>query len=701
MAEVVVSADAEDGLGLDARPRTGTSLGLTARETPATIDVLTQRQIQALGARTTEEALNRAPGVASTSNATSPGSLALRGFTGAGRAVVLLYDGVRPAEESFFTRVIDSWLFERIEVLKGAGSVDYGEGALAGVVNLVPKRARLDGSAFGGQAGYGSFGSWRAAADANVVVLDELAIRPVLSYQRSSGHVADTPSDLLAGTLAMTWAPAPDLLVELAVDYLHDDYDSAYFGTPLVPPGVAQAASDLVRSPDGRVLDRAIRDVNYNVEDGITESTTGWLRSGIRWQLAGGWTLSNDLHLYTSNRRFMNAEFFGYNPDSALVDRSTGIVTHDFEYWIDRATLRGDLSIGGLRNRIAVGGSYSDVDFFTERRFGSTSSVDLRSPARGSFPVGDDATIFPRRENRDNAVRTASAFAEDALSLTQGWLLLLGMRYDHVGVERASVDLNAMPLAAVPTERDFDEVTWRAGMVVDVLPDTQLFAQYSTAAAPPSSLLALTTDNAQFDMTRGSAIEAGVKSSLLAERLELTAAVFYIVQDDIVTRDPLDPAVSVQGGQQSSRGAEVSLSARPIEPLRVLLNYSQFDARLDDLIDDAGRDLAGNTPERVPERILNAFVFADAPVLPLTASVGVHHAGQYFTDNANTIRVGGHTTLEAALRYRLELGAVGADLTLRGRNLTNALYAGYTDISPDQLSIAPPRSVDVLLTATY
>jgi len=701
LAEVVVHAESTSALSLDSRPRTGSSLGLTARESPATIDVLTQRQIQDLGARTTEEALNRAPGVSAATNATSPGALSLRGFTGAGRAVLLLFDGVRPAEESFFTRVIDSWMFERIEVLKGPASVDYGEGALAGVINLVPKRARLDGAAFAGQVGYGSFGSFRAAADANVVVLDELAVRPVLSYSRSSGYVDDASSEYLAGTLGITWSPSDELVVELAADYSSDDYESAYFGTPLLPPGVAREPSGLVRSSDGRILDRSLRDVNYNVEDGITDSTTGWLRSGVRWRLADGWTLSNALHLYTSERRFINAEYFGYNPATALVDRSTGIVTHDFEYWIERATLRGDHSIAGLRNRVALGGSYSDVDFFTERRFGSTTSVDRRDPERGRFPVGDDPALFPRREDRDNAVRAASAFAEDALNLSEGWLVLGGVRYDRVSVDRASIDLNVEPPARTPTERAFDEVTWRVGSVFDVLPDTQLFAQYSTAAAPPSSLLALTPGNAPFDMTRGRAVEGGVKSSLFEQRLELTASAFYIVQDDIVTRSAVDPTVSVQGGRQSSRGGELSLSATPFAPVRLLVNYAHFDARFDELIDASGADLAGNTPERVPERILNAFVFIDTLVLPLTASLGVHGAGRYFTDNTNSIEVRGYTTFEAALRCRLELGQAATEITLRARNLTNTLHASYTDISPDQLTLAPPRSVDLMATVNY
>ncbi len=61
----------------------------------------------------------------------------MRGFTSG--AVSLLYDGVRQTTSSLVSRNLDSWSFERIEVLKGPASVLYGEGALGGTVNLVPK----------------------------------------------------------------------------------------------------------------------------------------------------------------------------------------------------------------------------------------------------------------------------------------------------------------------------------------------------------------------------------------------------------------------------------------------------------------------------------------------------------------------------------------------------------------------------------
>src|SRR5690606_3735822 len=104
-------------------------LGLTEREIPATIDVLTQDDLQLQGVRSAIEAMNAAPGVASGNLPGSVGSVSMRGFH---RAVNYLYDGVRLATSGTEMRNWDAWSFERIEVIKGPASVTSGEGALAG-----------------------------------------------------------------------------------------------------------------------------------------------------------------------------------------------------------------------------------------------------------------------------------------------------------------------------------------------------------------------------------------------------------------------------------------------------------------------------------------------------------------------------------------------------------------------------------------
>src|SRR5690606_23692556 len=101
-------------------------LGLSNRETPAIVDVLTQEELQNQGVRNVIEAMNAAPGLASGTLPGSMGSASMRGFH---RAINYLYDGVRMANSDVGVRNWDAWAFERIEVIKGPASVTSGEGA--------------------------------------------------------------------------------------------------------------------------------------------------------------------------------------------------------------------------------------------------------------------------------------------------------------------------------------------------------------------------------------------------------------------------------------------------------------------------------------------------------------------------------------------------------------------------------------------
>ncbi len=683
----------QEGANLDTASEAGTRLGLTVRETPAVVDVLTQAQMQELGAYNTMEAFNRMPGLTSANVPTSPGLVSLRGFSGG--AIGMLYDGVRPSTTAFFTRVQDSWFFDRVEVLKGPSSVMYGEGALAGTIDLVPKRAKLGSQETALQAGYGSFGSARLAADTNFPISSTAAVRAVASYSHSDGYVDDSPSDFYGASISLKWRPLERLTVDLAVDYFKDEYDSGYYGTPLVPRDFARDPTDIAKSADGRVIDKAMRDVNFNVTNAVIDSDTEWYRTKVSYEVSKHWSVSNHLDFYHSDRRFIDAEFYSFNSTTNLIDRSTGIVTHDFDYWIDRAVASGDYMLAGLRNRSSVGLEYSDMSFFTKRRFGDTTAVDPYNPDRGQFPVGDNPTIFPSRTNRDATIDNYAVFAEDALNLTKRLLVVLGARYDNIDFDRS--DLNVNSGAVTPINRNWSSVTWRAGMVYDLFPKTQLFAEYSTAIVPPGSLLSVAKAQTSFDLSTGQSVEAGVKSTFLDDRVDTTFSVYQITEDDILTRDPNDPTQIVQGGQQSSRGFELAVSAAITSQLRVDANYTALDAKFDKLIEAGGVSREGNTPPRVPEQVGSLFAYYTLTGIPMVLSAGVHHSGRYYTDNANTIQVTDYTTVEAAMTYRLSFG----EFTLRGRNLTDELYADYTDISSDMLTIAPPRSVDLTFTTHF
>src|SRR5690606_15188516 len=131
-------------------------------------------------------------------------SVSMRGF--GGNSVSLNYDGVHQPS-TMVTRNYDAFAFERIEVLKGPSSVLYGEGALGGSINLVPKKPELDRPAYQFMGQYGSRDTYRVAGDVNMPVGETVALRAVVSYAGSDGHVLRANKESLTANLGLTWRP--------------------------------------------------------------------------------------------------------------------------------------------------------------------------------------------------------------------------------------------------------------------------------------------------------------------------------------------------------------------------------------------------------------------------------------------------------------------------------------------------------------
>jgi iron complex outermembrane receptor protein len=694
--EVVVTGYADRQLLLDTEAKTGSRLALTLREAPAIVDVLTDVQILERGLRTSVEAFNAAPGVSSANVPSQPGVLSMRGFTS--DAISLLHDGIRLTTSSMVSRNQDSWGFERIEILKGPSSVLYGEGALAGTVNMVPKRARTDSSSVAWLVGGGSFDTARVAIDANTPVSESAALRFLGSYSNTGSSIDDNDFKTGGATLSGLWRPTDALTLELAVDYYRDDYDVSYWGTPLVPEGVARRPSDLVRTANGLVLDRSLRDANYNVTDGLTDSDATWVRSRVTWKMSDSWSLMNELNYYDSQRRWHNSEDYTFNATTGLLDRGTTLIEHDHQFWSDRAMLSSDATIAGHRNRFSIGAEYSSNDFRNPRRSGIAASVDAYGNERGRFPARDDVATFPGAGNRatgESYVDTAAVFAENAFSLTSSWLLVAGLRYEQIDLDRILTDLNVNTVTRF--DADYDPLSWRIGTTYDLAPKTQLFAQYSSAVVPVSTIFLMSAGSADFDLSTGESIEAGVKSSLWSERMDVTFSVFRIAQDDILTRDPANANITYQGGSQSSEGVELALSAAITKNVRLDASLAAIDAQFDELVEAGPADRSGNTPPNVAETVAGLFALYRFDSLPLTTSVGARYASHFYTNNANTIRVDGHITMDASLGLRVLAG----ELTVRGRNLTDELYAEWAGASATQVLIGAPRSFDVSFAGRF
>jgi len=149
---------------------------------PQGTSVTTRADIDARPYQLLPQILREEPGILVQQTTSAQASPVIRGFTG--QSNVYLIDGVRFNQSSWRTgpsqylALVNAGSVDRLEVVRGPGSVQYGSDALGGTVNVLPARPSLT---TGGVRASGdlaaSFGSAEksAAGDANVTVQGPLA----------------------------------------------------------------------------------------------------------------------------------------------------------------------------------------------------------------------------------------------------------------------------------------------------------------------------------------------------------------------------------------------------------------------------------------------------------------------------------------------------------------------------------------------
>ncbi len=129
-------------------------------QSAAVTTVITDKQIDSMGATQLHEILDTVPGIhASIQRVIGDYIYTMRGLpNGLGNQVLLMMDGVRytlPYKGSHLTGMeLPVEAIQRIEIIRGPGSALYGADAFAGVINIVTKKAGdLQGSELGGRVG--------------------------------------------------------------------------------------------------------------------------------------------------------------------------------------------------------------------------------------------------------------------------------------------------------------------------------------------------------------------------------------------------------------------------------------------------------------------------------------------------------------------------------------------------------------------
>ena len=697
--EVRERREQADALALDEPSQTGSRLGLELRDLPASVSVVTQEAIRISGARTALEAVENAVGMIGTVGVGSIPSYSTRGFTSGD--ITIMRDGIRQNTASQSSRPLDSFLFDRIEVLKGPASLLYGEGAIGGAVNYVSKQAsdRFEGEALL-SAGYwdsysGAFGAGGPTA------IESLSFRADLSRRQERGFVdrSNAQYDAIGGELR--WQPTVDTSVRFSGTVLDDDTES-YYGTPLVYDAIInQNGEQLVRRANTATdrlvnarIEPASRRENYNHLDNFARARNSFWRVIAETRLSPAWTLRNETYAATQDFDWQNTESTVWNPATRLVDRSSFfLIFRDDLQLGNRLDLRWDGTLRGRPNKFLIGTLYDDND--QDRNSGQ---VVPGSPTPASVPLtgfnpGFGPTVVPQK-TVNVLTRNRALYIENLFELTDRLALIGGMRYDRIDIDRTSF------IGAAPFSKRYEPLTGRLGAMYTLRPQVNVYASYSYAAQPVSQLVSLGAAQDEFSLQKGRQFEVGLKASGWDGRADATFALFDIEKRDLLTSSIVDGIrFNSQIGAQVSQGAELELSLRPAAGWRLAGQFAwNWAAKFKDFNENLGTGVisrSGNTPPNVPDVIAGVSIVREWA--DWRARAALRHVGERQANNNNGIQLDAYTTLDASLTRRWEQLSV----TLRGRNLTDREYAPAAAGGGLMLRLADPRSAELGLEYVF
>lgn len=639
------------GLGLKQMAQTGSRLGLSPMQTPASIEVLNRDAILRWSDVNLVAAVTRATGISSVAAPGNGGSaLAARGFSGHG-SVMQIYDGTRLYVGSGTVSFpFDPWLADRIEVLHGPASVLYGEGSMGGAINVVPKRPNPDGFEHELRLAVGNRGSRRAAIGSAGPLTSTLAYRVDLSYQERDGRVDDDEAESLAGAISLDWRPSEDWLVRLSHDYGWQKPET-YFGTPLI---------------DGH-LDQSLQEANFNVTDSRIRYRDEWTRLDIQWQLSEAISLRSLTYRLTSDRLWRNLETYTWQPANGQVLREFNIgIHHDQQQWGNRTHLNWNHELAGLENRLLIGFEFNRIDFRHSNNspYSGTSLVNPYSFDRGRFEYG---TGINRHFDSDSD--QYALFIEDHLQLSDRWSILLGLRSDRIEVSRRDLRNPSSDFS-----KSFDSLNGRLGVLFQWTPDRMIYGQYVTGTDPVGSLITTSSSNIEFDLSEGEQWELGFKQQFWQQRGEWTIAAYRIVKKDLISRDPNNPARRVQVGEQASTGVEVNLVLAPLDTLQVGFNLAALKAEYRDFnetVDGVVVSREGKVPTSVPERAANVWTRWEF-LSDWSVDANWHYVGKRYTNTTNTDDLPSYEVMDLGLHWQVRPDTL---LSLRVYNALDDVYA--------------------------
>jgi iron complex outermembrane receptor protein len=683
-------------------------LGLTVRQTPASVQVIDQQTMQQQGYRTTAETANGAVGVLSVDAAGAPAGFSMRGFTFG--EVNVLYNGISTGPQIFTSRTMDTANLAQVEFLKGPSSLMTGLDAIGGSVNYVnrqptsgPIKSELDlslDSLGTARTHYGSGGS---------TGVEGFDYRFDVVGSHLNGYIDDVDRNLTDVAAQLNYRASGEFKTFTAIDYKKDD-GHAYWGTPMVPTAFAGpnaiggvVSGNAVSTFDGSIIgpvtiDSRTLKTNYNVLDNSTGAEELWLRTGFEWTPAANVTVKNQTYYYQAQRHWLDSETYAFNTTTnATIDRDRFFVGHDQHLFGNNTDVVWDSILLGMDNRSAAQLAVSSNKLtFTETDFNApidvfpADTVDVINPDRGTF--GPIANAI-----RDKQLDTAALSFEDRLKLTPWFALIGGLRFEHITLDSTGLNFDGSIPTDVVFSKTWNPVSYRAAFTFEPVRDLVFYGMTATAFDPAAANVFSIAPGKSVELTEARIYEAGVKQLLWDGRAEWTFAAYDITRHNVYVQ--ITNAVASLAGEVDTKGVELNAAVRPFDGWTLWGNLAVTQAQYKDF--DA---FTGNTPSNVAPLIINAGASYrwNHWRWPVEVGGAVRYVGPRFVFEDDATTMDAYTTADLFAFVDVpgrDLGVPALDharVGFRVRNIADRVYAAFSDPGlPDQVYLGAPRTYEV------
>lgn len=523
---------------------TATPLGLTQRETPQSVSVITSQRMEDQGLTTIQQTLAQVPGVQTNTLGTELGGASARGyafrnyqFDGVNTFVEVLGGGAVPS-----STVADMAFYDRIEVLRGASGLVTGVGDPSGTINMVRKKptAEFQGSA---EASLGSWGDKRSVIDLSSALNASGSVRGrlIAAGQDAESHIDNygRKKGQIYGVVEADLTSTTRLTAGIEHERTKVKGQGSYVGFPLWFSDGSR--TDLPVSFTG-----ASRDNRLDLESTKAFAT-------LEQQLGGDWQLKLSASRGRTSHR---EERTALSSDSAFYDTAGNGVrlgsakrVGDIDHSNVDVNLRGPFTLLGRQHELVLGAAYEEYDQLMQ----SHSDISgLRGSAANLFTWDRTGRgVFGAVSvNSHYTMRQSSLYGAARFQVTDQLKLITGARILSHDYRLHETWAGGNYLTA--TSED-GVVTPYAGAVYDINQDHSVYASYTTIYQPQS---ARDRNGAVLDPTEGANYEVGLKSAWLGGRLNTALALYQIRQDNAAEADPgyIVPGTEDTGASRAVKG---------------------------------------------------------------------------------------------------------------------------------------------------